>query len=434
MALAQHVLERNRRGAWTCPSSDLYPHQWLWDSCFNAIGIAHYDPPRAAAELRALFRGQWANGMLPHMIFAPGGNDVGSRTVWQSHKNPLAPRGVHTSCITQPPLAAIAVWRVGQALTVAERAAFFAELFPKLVAYHTWLYTERDLDDSGLVTLIHPWECGLDTTPPWMRELRRMPVPRWLRVAMRFRLARLLRRLRYDTRHLPASERTSDDDGVRMLVLAIRAKEHNFVLRQMPPENSVLIEDLAFNSFLAVANRALERIARDLGRPVGPDMVAHLDRTDAALERLWDEPSGQYYSRNAASGGLIKLPTVATFIPLWADVPDGAQTTRLLELLRAPAAFWPPHPVPSVPLDAPRFREARYWMGPTWVNMNWVIIEGLRQRGEGELAAELRQRTLALVADDGFFEYFSPLTGAGYGAPDFSWTAALVIDLLARES
>ena len=73
-------------------------------------------------------------------------------------------------------------------------------------------------------------------------------------------------------------------------------------------------------------------------------------------------------------------------------------------------------------------------MGPTWVNMNWVIIEGLRQRGEGELAAELRQRTLALVADDGFFEYFSPLTGAGYGAPDFSWTAALVIDLLARES
>ena len=43
---AQAVLERNRRGAWTCPSAALYPHQWLWDSCFTAIGIARYDPRR----------------------------------------------------------------------------------------------------------------------------------------------------------------------------------------------------------------------------------------------------------------------------------------------------------------------------------------------------------------------------------------------------
>src|SRR5206468_1357664 len=86
-------------------------------------------------------------------------------------------------------------------------------------------------------------------------------------------------------------ERTSDDDGVRMLVLAIRAKEHNFVLRQIPPENSVLIEDLAFNSFLAVANRALEGIARDLGRPVGHEVLAHLVRTNAARDRLWGEPA-----------------------------------------------------------------------------------------------------------------------------------------------
>src|SRR5881396_1651024 len=39
---ARNVLERNRRGSWTCPSSRLYPHQWLWDSCFIAIGLARY--------------------------------------------------------------------------------------------------------------------------------------------------------------------------------------------------------------------------------------------------------------------------------------------------------------------------------------------------------------------------------------------------------
>src|SRR4051812_11380244 len=106
---ARSVLDRNRRGGDTCPSRALYPHQWLWDSCFIAIGLARYDAPRAAAELRALFRGQWTNGMLPHIVFGHESADVGSRRIWQSRRNPLAPRDVDTSCITQPPLPAIAV-------------------------------------------------------------------------------------------------------------------------------------------------------------------------------------------------------------------------------------------------------------------------------------------------------------------------------------
>src|ERR1700736_3752298 len=88
---ARAVLERNRRGTWTCPAVGLYPHQWLWDSCFIAIGIAHDDPQRAAGELHALCRGQWSNGMLPHMIFADDVRDVGSRRLWQSDRNPHAP-------------------------------------------------------------------------------------------------------------------------------------------------------------------------------------------------------------------------------------------------------------------------------------------------------------------------------------------------------
>jgi hypothetical protein len=50
---AHEVLERNRRGAWTCPSDELYPHQWLWDSCFIAIGLARYDAPRARTTRQA---------------------------------------------------------------------------------------------------------------------------------------------------------------------------------------------------------------------------------------------------------------------------------------------------------------------------------------------------------------------------------------------
>ena len=196
-------------GDYTCPSVRLYPHQWLWDSCFTAIGIARFDAPRAADELRALFRGQWDNGMLPHMIFADGSRDVGSRRVWKSRTRAGAPRDVATTGITQPPLAAIAVEHVARLLPDDERTRFLSELAPKLLAYHRWLFRERRLGDSPLITLIHPWECGLDSTPPWMHALAAMRMPWWLRVAERLRLAPLLRSLRYDTRQLPASERAS---------------------------------------------------------------------------------------------------------------------------------------------------------------------------------------------------------------------------------
>ena len=111
----------------------------------------------------------------------------------------------------RPPLPAVAAWHVAQALPAKDRNAFLTEVFPKLVAYHRWLYRERDLRNTGLVTLIHPWECGLDTTPPWMQALSQMPEPWWMRLVLRLRLVRLVHSLRTDTRFAPAAERPSDD-------------------------------------------------------------------------------------------------------------------------------------------------------------------------------------------------------------------------------
>jgi Glycosyl hydrolase family 63 C-terminal domain len=432
---AREVLERNRRGTWTCPSANLYPHQWLWDSCFVAIGLVRDDPHRAADELRALFRGQWANGMLPHMVFADDVDDVGSERIWGSRQNPLAPTDVATSCITQPPVTAIAVERVARALPTDERTRFLDDLFPRLVAFHEWLYRERDPEGHGLVTLIHPWECGLDTTPPWMDALARMPTPWWARAATRLHLALALRLLRRDTKYVPSVQRPTDDEGLRMLVLVQLAKRHGFELRRMPRDRSVLIEDLAFNSILAAANRSLQRIAREVARAIPHELSHSFEHTEQTFAELWDEDAGQYFSRNAVSGELIRLPTISTFLPLLGELVPPARVPLLLAQLHEPSGYWPRYPIPTVPTDGAWFSEQAYWKGPTWVNMNWLVVEALeRQRAEGAsaIAHELVDRTLDLVGTAGFSEYFSPLTGRGYGAPGFSWTAALIIDLIAR--
>src|SRR5690606_28339572 len=80
---AKTVLKMNDTGNYTIPAPGLYPHQWLWDSCFIAIGIRHYDIERAKIELLHLLSGQWTNGMLPHMVLSSTSRIVRDGDIWR---------------------------------------------------------------------------------------------------------------------------------------------------------------------------------------------------------------------------------------------------------------------------------------------------------------------------------------------------------------
>ncbi len=89
--------------------------------------------------------------------------------------------------------------------------------------------------------------------------------------------------------------------------------------------------------------------------------------------------------------------------------------------------------MPSVPVNSPWFKPHTYWQGPTWVNTNWLIIDGLKRMGYADHAAALTESTIEMVRISGCYEYFSPLDGSPAGAANFSWTAALIIDLLQQK-
>src|SRR3990167_10632830 len=157
---AKAVLAENNRGNYTVPAGDLYPHQWLWDSCFIAIGLRHFDIDRAQTELMSLKRGQWSNGMIPNMIFSDNTSLGLDRILWDSALSPQAPRGVATSGITQPPMLAEAVMRIGEKLSLPERRSWYKQTLPMLLHFHGWLYDQRDPNHDGLIVVIHPYESG----------------------------------------------------------------------------------------------------------------------------------------------------------------------------------------------------------------------------------------------------------------------------------
>ena len=60
--------------------------------------------------------------------------------------------------------------------------------------------------------------------------------------------------------------------------------------------------------------------------------------------------------------------------------------------------------------------------------MNWMIWLGLLKYGYNDAAERIRQGIFELAANHG--EYYDPFTGRGLGGKSFSWTAALVIDMI----
>ncbi len=430
---AKKVLQMNDCGDYTAPTSiGMYPHQWLWDSCFTAIGLRHYNLDRAKTELFSLLRGQWANGMLPNMILSDD-QKTHDKNIWRSWLNPNAPEGVATSGITQPPMLAEAVVQLGKKMSAAEKRSWYRTMYPVLVDYHSWLYQERDPHGEGLVLQIHPWETGLDNTPTWMSQIREHQMPLWISAVEKLKLSPLISLLRRDTKLIPAEERLDTIDALSLYSAQRRLRRKNYDSRRIIARAHFAIEDINFNSIFIRANKHLVDIAKYIRRELPEALLKNMKATEKALESLWDPYSGQYYSREFTSHQLIKIPTIGTLMPLYAGSISKDRAKELVKLIEDDKKFGATYPIPSVPLDSEWFKELRYWQGPTWVNTNWLIIEGFKNYGFDDHAAALADATIDMVKASGFYEYFSPLEPKPSGAQNFSWTAALIIDLLKQK-
>jgi hypothetical protein len=433
---AKSVLRKNDMGGWSRPDPGLYIHQWLWDSFFIAIGQRHYDIERAKAEARSPFRAQWKNGMLPHIIFGDADGYHAGPELWHCERSPMAPDNFQTSGVTQPPMAAEAVVRVGQKLTAKERKEWYHEMYPRVLAYHQWFYRERCPRGDGLPVIVLSWETGMDNTPPWMHIMHQFAMGLRAQLIQQANFTSIMERFRKDTEDVgvPAEERISTIDLYAVYDLIKALRKYKYDSEKIISEHRLRIVDVAFSCILIRANELLKEMADEIGEELPDDIKHAMHVAPHALETLWDSKTQQYYNRNVLTGKLVKIPTVSTFMPLYSGVLPKERVKTLVAQMHDPKTFGTPFPIPTTPINSSYFRPNRYWQGPTWVNMNWLLADGLERNGERVEAKGLRDRTIDMVARGGMYEYFSPMTAEPAGAKDFSWTAALTIDMLSKDS
>lgn len=415
IAAARAILEANDRDGHTVPTDGLYPFQWSWDSAICALGWQTFDEARAWREAEVMFDGQWDNGMLPHILFHGGeaesyfpGPDVwGSRT------------RVPSSAVSQPAVWATCLKMMLDRTTDATLAeARLAPLVPKLVDYHRWWYRERDPDATGLVVSYHPWESGMDNSPAWDEPLARVPEVDWTYE-------------RRDLGHVDSDQRPHKPEYDRYLYLVDFYKRNDFDSRAIYDECPYRVIDIGLVSILHRASLDLIELCRHFGVSDGVDEIeAAIVRTEAAVGRLWSRDRRCFLSYDTRGDKLLDVVTTATVLPLFAGLATDGQASLMLDLIdewldAATVGLASTHP------RSPLYEPKRYWRGPIWLHINWMIALGAEQYGRPDIARRLCDDAGRCVNEAGFWEYFDPEAVAGCGGDRFSWTAAVALYWLA---
>ena len=366
---------------------------WAWDTWKQAVAVAHFHPELAEASIRSMFDFQIEpdhpsrpqdDGMIIDCVFqkADENNDRNSK----------------------PPLAAWAVWEVYKKSANVE---FLSEMFPRLLRYHRWWYSNRDHDGNGIAeygATVHPdhasrdgvieaaaWESGMDNAP------------------------------RFD-----------GDYGVDVL--------ENRNAQGLLVGYSLSQESVDLNAYLYAEKTYLAKIARELRYDAEATTLEEeaLIVADFVCTHMWDEKTGFFYDIDITT----KRPLVDRgkgiegAIPLWAGLARPEQASRVRDALMDPHMFNTAMPFPTVSADNSRYSPEKYWRGPVWLDQAYFAVEGLTRYGFADDAGHMAQRLLrsaeGLAGNSPIREDYNPETGAGLNAANFSWSAACFYLLITK--
>jgi len=432
------ILNENWRGSFSVPSGKLYPFQWNWDAGFTAIGNAHTDMNKAVVELETLFTGQWKNGMIPHILFHSETETTyfPNFDFWDTTVNAGAPQSPKTSGITQPPVHGFALEKLVACFSESEKKeipkdefhARIKALILKTIESHRFLYEYRDRDQEGLVFIYHPWESGRDNSPLWDKSMDRIEIDP----------GTLPEYTRKDTAIAHADERPTSDQYDRYVYLLLLGKSKGYDGAGIAQESPFLIQDTLFNSILIQSNASLIRLGERYEMDMREVKAWQAKSVHAFKTKLWNEELSTFTGYDLVAEEHISAHEIGAYGALSAGIATKHQakilTDRLSNLHADGYSLCPTYDVTSEKFDS-----KRYWRGPIWPHMNWLIYQGLEKYGYNKLAQIMRNDAIELIRSFGFYEYFECVKAdaekldKGYGGDRFSWTSACILDFLKME-
>ena len=208
-----------------------------------------------------------------------------------------------------------------------------------------------------------------------------------------------------------------------------------------------------FNAYLSMECEILANFAKELGLGVDEKLwrKRHEKLNQLINEKLWNDKKGFYFDYDITQNKLSEVMASSGFLPLICGAPSREQAIKIVDHLNNPKTFKTSFPVPSVAVCCDEHYAKDMWRGPVWINMNWLIVQGLRRYGFNSEADMLVERTMSELEKmylkyGVFFEFYDDrneidppeLLRKGKNIPDtfhqsfhdFGWSATLYIDFI----
>ena len=394
---------------------------WGWDSWKQATGMARFNPEAAEDNIRAHFDYQITAddpvrpqdvGTIVDCIFYNLGPERGGDSGNWNERN------------SKPALAAWAVYNVYRQ---TGDVSFLEEMYPKLVAYHNWWYTNRDVDHNGIAeygAMVHDSHYLYDNEGNIQLDKNGEPL---------FDEDAVIEAAAWESGMDNATRFDKEGNGpddIGVHVFPVRNSDNEIV------GYSINQESVDLNSYLYAEKAFLMSMAEELGYD---EDVAKYEKEaeyvrDYINTNMYDEETGFYYDLQTNEDGSEKKLLVNRgkgtegWLPLWAKLATPEQAARVAENMLDEDKFYRPVPFPTASADNDKYSPSTYWRGPVWLDQALYAVEALQNYGYNEEAREaaylLFDNTEGLLGDGPIRENYNPETGEGLHTKNFSWSAA----------
>ncbi|HME52168.1 MAG TPA: trehalase family glycosidase [Candidatus Lokiarchaeia archaeon] len=386
------------------PASTKYGHhQWLWDSGFHMITWSYRDVQNSIADLRTMLQFQRHDGFIPEMVFWGTESKTFLAKLFNSVIGYSSDQYTDITQMPMLPYAVRAIWNATNDVTLLE------EFVPKIVAYFDWWEITRDPDGDGLVSIIHPWESGIDASPL------------------------------YDPVHAikPKNQGKFWKTYPKFLLLLHAYRKAGWNIPKILAMEKFNVEDVGVCSVYAAGWGVLAKLASEYDQYLAArcrDKQHFFEK--AIVKKCWDEKNKRFISYFHLKGEerVSMAETVQSLFPLLLETIPDEMLEAVLENLQNPEKFLLSYPIPSVAKSEPSFNPNRnrlLWRGTTWPIDQWFVMEGLINHGRENIAQQLLESWIDLYKKHGIWEYYNPLTGEGLGEEGIGMST-VIVDMIKR--
>ena len=383
------------------PAAREYSCLFAWDSGYHALALRRLDPVLADQELRSLFAVNTCDdGLLAHERPLPGAE---ARTALVTDWLGPIYRPDGRSWLIDPPVGAWAAARLY--LEDMSRDTGLLELATRTLEAVDRL---RLLTPGGAPVLLHPLESGADVSPLF--------------------------------------DSLVDTSSRRALLAAHKAfsqrvAEAGYDLhRSLAAGHAFAVSDPVFCGWHLLA---LEDLAAAWARAGDAAQAVRLEArarslAAAMVRDLWSPDLKMFVGYDQIGGRRLEVATLGGIIAAASRgmIASGhAATVVEAHLNPATSRFWGPKGVAFNPLDGrPIDPRALLWRGDVvWGATQYWAHLVLMRNGRTEAAGLAAAQLSGLIEQSGFREFYSAVTGEGFGAGlegGFTWPA-LVLDMVA---